>query len=41
VSGVDDLLSMIERKRPGDEVTVTIRRGGKSQQVKVRLGAGE
>lgn len=41
VSGVDDLLSMIERKRPGDEVMVTIRRGGKSQQVRVRLGAGE
>jgi S1-C subfamily serine protease len=37
----DEFLSAIESKRPGDEVTISVIRGGKQTDVKVRLGAGE
>jgi S1-C subfamily serine protease len=41
VSNVDDLLNIVEAKRPGDTVTLTIVRGGRTQEVAVRLVAGE
>jgi S1-C subfamily serine protease len=41
VRSVDDLLTVVESKQPGDEVTVTIIRGGKQQQVPVRLQVEE
>jgi S1-C subfamily serine protease len=37
----DDLLSAIERHRPGEEVMLTIVRGGRRVNVGVVLGAGE
>jgi S1-C subfamily serine protease len=41
VRSADDLLSAIERKKPGDEVTVTVIREGRRLNVAVVLGAGE
>ena len=38
---VDDLLDIIENKKPGNEVVVTVLRDGKQQQVAVRLDAEE
>jgi S1-C subfamily serine protease len=41
VERADDLLSVIETKKAGDTVVLTIIRGGKSMKVSVVLGAGE
>ena len=41
IDGVDDLLSIIERKQPNDEVVVTVRRENRNVNVGVRLGVGE
>jgi len=41
VRTVDDLLTVIESKQPGDEVTVTVIREGKQQRVPVRLQTEE
>ncbi len=41
VRTTDDLLEIIERKRPGDEVVVTVVREGREANIPVRLGAGE
>src|SRR3954452_22393083 len=38
VSTSDDLASAIEGKSPGDAVTLTMRHGGETKQVKVKLG---
>jgi len=37
----DDYFSIIETKQPGDKITLTILRGGKPQQVSLKLEAGE
>ncbi len=37
----DDYFSYIETKQPGDKITLTILRGGKQQQVSLKLEAGE
>jgi len=39
VRTVDDLLTVVESKQPGDEVLVTVLRDGRQQQVPVRLGS--
>lgn len=41
VRKADDLLSAIERKRPGEELTLTVVREGREVKVAVVLGAGE
>jgi S1-C subfamily serine protease len=41
VKQADDLLSVIETKRAGETVRLTLVRGGKTVQVPVTLGAGE
>lgn len=41
VKKADDLLSAIERKRPGEEVALTVVREGRELNVNVILGAGE
>jgi S1-C subfamily serine protease len=41
VRTADDLLSAIEKRKPGDEVTVTVVREGRQLNVGVVLGAGE
>lgn len=41
VKKADDLLSAIERKRPGEEVVLTVVREGREVNVGVVLGAGE
>jgi S1-C subfamily serine protease len=38
---VDDFLSLIEARRPGQEITITVVRAGREVSVPVRLGAGE
>jgi len=37
----DDFLSIIESKQPGEQVAVTVIRGGQEKRVLVRLEAGE
>lgn len=39
VRTVDDLLTVIESKQPGDEVTVTVIREGQAKRIAVRLDA--
>ena len=41
VANVDDLLSIVEAKRPGETVVLTIVREGRQSDVTVQLGAGE
>jgi len=41
VKSADDLLSVVEVKRPGDTVELGIVRGGQEGQVAIVLGAGE
>jgi S1-C subfamily serine protease len=41
VTTADEFLDIVESKRPGDEVTITVVRQGREQDVRVRLGAGE
>jgi S1-C subfamily serine protease len=41
VRTADDLLDVIEQKKPGDDVTVTVVREGRRVDVSVRLGVGE
>ena len=41
VSNVDDLLSIVEAKRPGDRVVLAIVREGQQADVTVQLGAGD
>jgi S1-C subfamily serine protease len=41
VTTADEFLDLVESKRPGDEVTITVIRQGREQDVRVRLGAGE
>lgn len=41
VQTVDDLLTMVESKRPGDTINLTVVRDGRQQTVAVRLAAGE
>jgi S1-C subfamily serine protease len=41
VRTADDLLSVIESRKPGDEVVLTVVRGGRQINVGVVLGAGE
>ncbi len=38
---VDELLTVVENKKPGEEITVTVVRQGREMQVPVVLGAGE
>ena len=37
----DDFLTAIEQKQPGQDVTITVIRGGKEMSVRVRLAAVE
>jgi len=37
----DDFLTLVEAKQPGDEVMLTVVRGGRETQVRLRLAAGE
>jgi S1-C subfamily serine protease len=41
VRSVDDLLTEVEAKKPGDEVTVAVLRDGKRTDVPVRLGSSD
>jgi S1-C subfamily serine protease len=41
VKSADDFLDLVEAKRPGDEVKLTIVRQGREQDLRLRLGAGE
>jgi S1-C subfamily serine protease len=41
VTTADEFLDLVESKRPGDEVTITVIRQGREQDVRLRLGAGE
>jgi S1-C subfamily serine protease len=41
VTTADEFLDLVESKRPGDEVTITVVRQGREQDVRLRLGAGE
>jgi len=41
VRTLDDFLSCVEAKRPGEEVVLTIGRGGQQIDVPVRLGTSE
>jgi S1-C subfamily serine protease len=41
VSTADELLNIIERHKPSDEILVTVMRGGKAVQIPLRLAAGE
>ncbi len=40
VGSIEDLLRILGAKRPGDEVIVTVDRGGKTIQFKIKLGRG-
>jgi S1-C subfamily serine protease len=37
----DEFLDLVESKRPGEEVTLTVIRQGREQAIRLRLGAGE
>ena len=39
VKSLDDLLTVLERLKPGDEATLTVARAGKTRKQKVKLGA--
>jgi S1-C subfamily serine protease len=41
VTSADDFLDIVESKRPGEDVTLTVVRSGREQDVRVRLAAGE
>ena len=41
VATVDDILEVLERHQPGDTVTVTVLRGGRTMELRARLAAGE
>ncbi len=41
VSSLDDMLTLLERRQPGDSVTLTIWRAGKTRKQAVVLAAGE
>ncbi len=38
---VGDFLSLVEAKQPGQDVVITVVRGGREVNVTVRLGVGE
>ena len=40
VSDMDDILSQLERRQPGDSVTLTVWRGGQTRKLAVVLGGG-
>ena len=39
VTGLTNLRDMVRAHKPGDEITVTIRRDGKESDLKVKLGS--
>jgi S1-C subfamily serine protease len=39
VSTMEDVIKVVDSKKPGDSVTVTILRSGKEKQIKVKLGS--
>ncbi len=41
VEGLDDMLAALERRQPGEAVTLTVWREGRSRNVETRLAAGE
>jgi S1-C subfamily serine protease len=41
VSGLDEMLTILERRQPGDSVTLTLWRGGQTRKQSVVLAAGE
>ena len=41
VATLDELLDELEKHQPGDTIAVTVIRGGKPLEVKLRLAAGE
>jgi S1-C subfamily serine protease len=41
VESLDDMLAALERRQPGEAVTLTVWREGRSRNVKTRLAAGE
>jgi S1-C subfamily serine protease len=41
VGGLDEMLSILERRQPGDSVTLTLWRGGQTRKQSVVLAAGE
>jgi S1-C subfamily serine protease len=41
IKTADDFLSILDAKQPGDQVVVTVIRGGRRMDVPVRLEAGE
>src|SRR4051812_24531468 len=38
IGGADALVNAVDAHKPGDQVTLTVRRGGDTSQIKVRLG---
>ncbi|MBI3866486.1 MAG: PDZ domain-containing protein, partial [Planctomycetia bacterium] len=41
VTSADDFLGIVEAKEPGQEVSITVLRKGKEQQIPIVLGGGE
>ncbi len=41
ITSADEFLDIVESKRPGEEVTLTIIRQGREQDIRLRLAAGE
>jgi S1-C subfamily serine protease len=41
VADLDDMLSLLERRQPGDTVTLSVWRGGQTRKIAVPLAASE
>jgi S1-C subfamily serine protease len=41
INTADEFLDVVESKRPGEDVLITVIRQGREQDVRLRLGAGE
>ena len=41
VKNLDDLLGVLEQHQPGDEITVTAWREGKTRKLKAKLGTSD
>ena len=39
VASLDDMLTLLEKRQPGDQVTLSVSRGGRGRKVPVVLGA--
>ena len=41
IDGLDDMLATLERRQPGEKVTLTVWRSGQSRKVPATLGSSE